>query len=441
MALANRTRRKLGRPRNPADPAIAARIRALREARGMTQAQLAGEDFTKGFISLIETSRTGISLRAARILANRLGLPVDEMLRPEQAANDRAAELALVRAEAEMARGHHDAALKTARPAEKASPGLRRRYVRLRGRVLLESGRATEAIKVLDEALRAFRTSGERELATRTLFDLVQAHSRAGALGEAAQLALMCESALAAGEAVDASLELRVLEFLAAAFVAMGDLTSADLRIERAKRLAEDIADPRAVGDLYFNLAVARQEMGDAEAALLYGRKALEAFERMGIPQYIGNTWNTVGWIYARRHQFARAREALDRAQRIAREAGDGGLEAYVLQSRAEMALAEGDADAAMRFADQSAEHPHASPRCRALSLLVRAQALATTKASIARVNEAFADAVEALGPHGPGLIARAHRAHFEALSARGAMREATEAARAAFAASPPTIA
>lgn len=64
------------RAKGAIDPATGLRIRDLREKRGMTQAQLAGDDFTKGFISLIEHGHTRISLRAAEIFASRLAVPV-----------------------------------------------------------------------------------------------------------------------------------------------------------------------------------------------------------------------------------------------------------------------------------------------------------------------------------------------------------------------------
>src|SRR5207248_10178313 len=59
--------------------------------------------------------------------------------------------------------------------------------------------------------------------------------------------------------------ELRVSEFIAAIAVNLGDFNAADLRTERAKALAEDIADPRAVASLYENLTVTRQRQGDLE--------------------------------------------------------------------------------------------------------------------------------------------------------------------------------
>lgn len=73
--------RRRGRPpRTEIDHELALRIRRLREERGMTQAQLAGSDFSKGFISLLETGRTGLSLRAAQILAGRFGVGLEELV-------------------------------------------------------------------------------------------------------------------------------------------------------------------------------------------------------------------------------------------------------------------------------------------------------------------------------------------------------------------------
>src|SRR5438309_11489355 len=60
------------RAKGPVDPGVGLRVRELRIAREMTQADLAAKDFTKRFISLLETGRTRVSPRAAEILAQRL---------------------------------------------------------------------------------------------------------------------------------------------------------------------------------------------------------------------------------------------------------------------------------------------------------------------------------------------------------------------------------
>lgn len=437
-ALTKRVGRRIGRPRNPADKSVAKRVRALREAAGLTQAQLAGADFTKGFISLVETGRVGISLRAARVFASRLGVSVDELLHTDGSAAQDAAELALVRAEADLAAGRFDDALAGAREIDR--PELRARRLRVEGRALLELDRAVEAVPLLDEAIRLFRQRGQRESIARALFDLARAYARSEAHGEAANYALQCENAILAGDVIDAQLEMRVLSFLAGVFVTLGDFQAADLRTERVRRLAEDIAEPRGAGNLYFNLAVLRQTRGDPEAALRYAMKALEAYEQLGQPAEVGSVWNTIGWIHVKRGRPAQAEQALATASALAKAAGDDRLEAYVLQTRAELALARDRADQAVELARASIDHPRASARARATSRLVLAEALARTGASIAKVDRAYAEAVKALEPFGRTHVAGAHRSHFDALMARGHEREAARVAQAAFGALRPTL-
>lgn len=65
--------------------------------RQMTQAELAGADFSKGFISLVESGRTRMSLRAAGILAGRLDVSLGALL-GESPATDSGLEAALTAA-------------------------------------------------------------------------------------------------------------------------------------------------------------------------------------------------------------------------------------------------------------------------------------------------------------------------------------------------------
>lgn len=422
------------RAKGPIDPLFGERVRALRLARGLTQAQLAGRDFSKGFISLVETGRTRVSLRAAEIFAGKLGVVVTDLMVSKATASSLEAELAIVTAELDLQAGRTSAALKRITSMERTAAGvLKARLQRLRGRVLARDGHSREAVHVLDEALRTFRALGERELVVRTLYDLAVAHLRVEERGEALNLALECERALDAGELVDRTLELEVCSLLASIFVTLGEYSSADLRTERARALAEDSADPRTLASLYEGLAVTREEQGDHEAALTYAQRALAAYVRLDDQAQVGSAWNTIGWVQTKRGQFGRAAEALGKAAAIARDTKDGRLGAYVLQTMAELELGRGHASEAMRLAEESIAHADASGRCRALSRLVKAEALVGTKAPLPKITAAFNEAFAALEPHGRQLLARAHREHFEVLAARGQFKEAAVVARRAL--------
>lgn len=430
-AIGRRVRQKA---KGPIDPAMGRRVRALRTARGLTQADLAGSDFTKGFISLVESGRTRMSLRAAGILASRLGVGVGDLVAGGPPGGGSAAELSLLQAETHLGAGRFAEALEAAgAPRESLQGAARARLSRVRGRALLELGRPKEAVIVLDDALRLFRSNGQRDLAARSLFDLAQAHAALEAHGEALNLALQCEHAMAAGDIIDRTLELKVLAFLAASLVLVGDVTAADLRSERARALAEDVTDLRTLADLYENLTVTRQRQGDFDAALTYARRAVAAYEELGRAQDVGSTWNTMGWVYVQRGQASRAAEALGKAETVARTTGDARLMGYVLQNRAQLELLRDEPESALRLADQSIALEGISARCRALSRLVRARALARTGVAPAAVRSAFSQAARALEPFGARVVARAYTAEFEALNDRGLHRDAARAAKHAL--------
>jgi tetratricopeptide (TPR) repeat protein len=420
--------------KGPIDPFIGLRLRELRQARGLTQAQLALPDFSKAFISLAETGRTRISLRAAEIFAQKLGVTAADLVRRPEAGTSAGTELALTRAQADLAAGRPEAALEglDAIRGKGAEAATAHRSL-LRGRALLALDRPHETIRALDDALRAYRAKNDRASAVRVLFDLGRAHAQLDNQAEALNLGLQCEAALNDGIVVDRTFELRVMEFIAAIAVNLGDFDAADLRTERAKALAEDVADPRTLASLYENLTVTRQRQGDLEGALLYARKSVEAYERIADRRSLGSAWNTLGWVYVKRGQVARAREALDHAETSARENHDDRLLAYVLQSRAELELARGNADAAQRFAEESIKSPHASARCIALSQLVRAEAIAASKAADAAVVRAYDEALRTLEPHGRRLLAQAYQSVFQAMTKRGRLKEANQAGQRAF--------
>jgi tetratricopeptide (TPR) repeat protein len=420
--------------KGPIDPSSGLRVRQLREARGMTQGDLAGSDFTKGFISLVETGRTRMSVRSAQIIATRLGVAVADLLTAAPTSDERGLELELIRAEALLARGQASEAAQLAERLERRAAGsLAVRVKRIHGRALVQAGRLREGVRALDDVLRSYRASGDRELVTRTLYDLAQVHARLEEHGEALNLALQAEHLVNEGAVVDRTFELKLLSFLASTLVVLSDFGAADLRAERAKALADDVGDPRATANLYESLAVTRQKQGDFDAALAYARRSLAAYEELESRADVGSAWNTLGWVYISRSQLTRAADALGRAERMASEQGNGRLMSYVLQSQAELEMARGNAQRAIDLAQQSIDHPDGSALCRATSLLVKAQALAKTKSSDPDVSAAFRDAIAALEPHGRRMAARGYQALFETNLARGKTKAANDAAQKAL--------
>ena len=99
---------------------LGARVREARRERGMSQAQLAGEELTKGFISQVESGLVRPSVRSLQILAARLGKSLDYFLGDEPLATSKrlvfhrlAAEAAVERRDWTVVRGEITAALES----------------------------------------------------------------------------------------------------------------------------------------------------------------------------------------------------------------------------------------------------------------------------------------------------------------------------------------
>src|SRR5256885_15724755 len=59
---------------------VGARIRSLRTAKGLTQAQLADPLYTKAYISMLESGRTRASMKALEHIAAVLGVQPSDLL-------------------------------------------------------------------------------------------------------------------------------------------------------------------------------------------------------------------------------------------------------------------------------------------------------------------------------------------------------------------------
>jgi transcriptional regulator with XRE-family HTH domain len=85
------------------------RIRKVRQARGMTLAQVAGGEFSRAFLNQVEMGRSQPSTRVLRVIATRLGTPIDYLVGGSSRLEDleravESARLALERGEVEKAK-------------------------------------------------------------------------------------------------------------------------------------------------------------------------------------------------------------------------------------------------------------------------------------------------------------------------------------------------
>jgi transcriptional regulator with XRE-family HTH domain len=159
---------------------LGVRIRRLRLERGMSLAQVAGEDFSRAFLHQVETGKAQPSTRVLRVIASRLGSRVEFLLsgapvRPEL-------ELAVERARIELLYGHDESALEMLEPVLGSAEWPLGADARLAAaEALCRLGRREEAERLLDAEEPAIRKAGDRHRLRRLRAIRRGAHYRPGA--------------------------------------------------------------------------------------------------------------------------------------------------------------------------------------------------------------------------------------------------------------------
>lgn len=256
--------------------ALGARIRALRNERGLTQGELAGAKLSTGYVSRIESGGRRPTMKVLIELAERLGTTTHQLLHGiESSAYDEVrlgldyAEIALESGDPGEAESHARQALAAAEAGHLAS------FV-ARGTYLL--GRALEARGAYDEAITRFEqvvagSPGLPQLEagialTRCLRDSGDL-SLAIEAGEEVEAAIAGTPLAATDEAVQLSVT------IASAYAERGDLSRATRRCTEAIAAAEALSSPRARAAAYWNASVVESTKGRTTVAAPLAARAL----------------------------------------------------------------------------------------------------------------------------------------------------------------------
>src|ERR1043165_5830312 len=132
---------------------VGARIRSLRTAKGLTQAQLADPLYTKAYISMLESGRTRASMKALEHIAGVLGVKPSDLL--GGGSGPSTPQFQFVEARRLLEQGHSQEALAILEPLEE---GLTAKDQLVRLRYLAvgynSTGQAKRAIPVIERAQR-----------------------------------------------------------------------------------------------------------------------------------------------------------------------------------------------------------------------------------------------------------------------------------------------
>ncbi len=329
------------------------RLRQLRVAAGLTQSELAGDRFSKEYVSQIERGKTRPTAGTIEWLADRLG--VDAGFLASGVATDERARLegALTRAEALYEAGDDVEAAEAFEPLPAAAratgvPELQVRALVGTGLAMMRIGDHRAALVVLNEAraISEAESFSDVERADVLLrlggcrFQLSSIQTALGLLNEAFTLAdrsgLPCDA-----------LKANILSWRARCWLIQRDYEAAKEDVERALELAHAVDDLRTVGAAYFQASLVADREGRWVLARNYAERAREAYAELADRVHVGQLTNNLGGLNFLLGNTEDAIRLLKEAFSIALDAGQDADAGRAVSSLAQVHLRTGDVEQA----------------------------------------------------------------------------------------------
>ena len=329
---------------------IGHRIRAARHRAGLTQQQLAGERYTKAYVSALETGIARPSMVALSYLSDRLGLPASHFIDEGHPAWTR------LEVDMRLAAGEWQEAADGYRALLEDVPDDASRADLLRGlaEALARLDRGKETITVASEAARLYALVGREADAAMARYWLAYGLYQSDNEPDARSILVALLEQVRGGLQVEADFEMRLLTSLAAVESRVGQAPRALTYLEEARGLSADLDDRRRAAFL-FNLAVGYREVGDFEAAIRTGTQGMALYRAAGASFESARIENDLALAHLATGNVDRARELSGEARAQIEATGDLRWLAAITDTDAQIALAAGALDEALRLA--SAAH------------------------------------------------------------------------------------
>jgi tetratricopeptide (TPR) repeat protein len=345
--------------------AVGVRVRERRQAAGLTQAGLAGERFSKEYVSQIECGKTSASAEALAFIASRLGTDVSFLETGVSAADRKRAERGISEAD-ELSNANEYASALTALDAvadivEAADDGsLLGSWALVRGWALVQLGELDAASALLD------RQEIDGSAAAGLVFLRgVVAYKRSGVedatrlFGEALALAV-------ASQMPSDRVRSDIYAWRSRCHRRTRDWEAAREDVSLAIAFATSGNDPRRIAFAYFQASLVHERTGNWLQARRDATRARELFAQLGDRDNEGRMLNNLGGLAHLLGDSQRAIELLDESFVIAVETGSAPDAGHVLCSLAEVRLAgdelepaERDARKALELFDERLDYMH----------------------------------------------------------------------------------
>ena len=338
---ASRTTRRT----SPEGLRLGERLRQLRVAAGLTQSELAGDRFSKEYVSQIERGKTRPTEGTIEWLADRLG--VDAGFLASGVATDERARLegALSRAEALYEAQQDTEAVEAFEPLVAAAratgmPELQVRAHAGSGLAKMRTGEHRAAVELLNEARSITEAESFSDVERADVlfwlgccrYQLTSVQTALALFNEALGLAersgLPCDA-----------LKANILSWRSRCWQRQRDFEAARDDVERALELSQGVEDLRTIGAAYFQASLIADREGHWVLARNYAERAREAYGQLADRVHVSQLTNNLGGLNFLLGKSDDAVSYLKRAFSVALEIGSDADAAQAVSSLAQVHL------------------------------------------------------------------------------------------------------
>jgi tetratricopeptide (TPR) repeat protein len=336
------------------------RLRQLRMAAGLTQSGLAGDRFSKEYVSQIERGKTRPTPATVEWLSHRLGVDPGFLLSGVPTDDRARVEAVLARAEALLEARQYEESVAEFHTAGEAgatavAPELAVRALSGEAWALIETGEVREAIQLLTRA---------RDLVERPSFsdvDRAQVLFRLGVCryklsSISTSLALLTQAydlAERSGLPCDL-LRSEILSWRSRCYRRQRDIEAAREDVERALELAQALGDRSTMANVYVQASLVAERSGHWLLARTYAERAKSYYEELNDDRNVAGLLNNLGGLNLMLGKPDEAIDYLKRSFGVALEADSNEDAAQAAGSLATVHLQVGDYEQAEQLARQA---------------------------------------------------------------------------------------
>ena len=344
----------------PAALRLGERLRQLRIAAGLTQSELAGDRFSKEYVSQIERGKTRPTGETIAWLASRLDVDAGYLANGVSTDERGRVEATLTRAEALAEAHRYEEAVAEFEQirADVAATGAAELEARLlsgEAWARMHNGELREALDLLTRARTVTQHEPFSELdRAEILYRLGVCRYRLSSISTAIGLFNEAYAVVEGSDLPSDLLRSSILAYRSRCYRRQRDLEAAREDVERALELAQALDDSPTMANVYVQASLVAERMGHWVLARNYAERAKSLYEDLNDQRYLAGLLNNLGGLNLMLGKPEEAIEYLKTSYSTALDADSTEEAAQATGSLAAVHLELSDFEQAERFARQA---------------------------------------------------------------------------------------